>query len=157
MGVLLAKRMGYAFLDTDLLIQSGEGRQLWQIARDLGMAGFCDLEAEYVSQLSCDRTVIATGGSVVYRNVAMDHLLAMGRLIYLDSDLTALTPRLVDLDARGVIRTAGQTLEALYAERTPLYTQYAQIRIACQACTPDRIVQRIVAALENDAQSTSFF
>lgn len=146
-GVLLAKRMGYAFLDTDLLIQTGEGRYLQQIIQDRGTGSFCDLEAAYIMKLRARRTVIATGGSVVYRPEAMAHLKSLGLLIFLDIELDALLKRLGDLDARGVVLGPGQTIKGLYEERHPLYCRYGQLRLGCTGCTPEQMVNRIVSAL----------
>ena len=146
-GVLLAKRIGYAFVDTDLLIQTGEDRYLQQIIQKQGMEGFCDLEAGYIMNLKIRRTVVATGGSVIYRPHAMAHLQSLGHLIFLDIELETLRQRLGDLDARGVVVAPGQTIESLYAERHPLYCQYGQLRLGCTGCTPEQMVNRIIAVL----------
>lgn len=146
-GVLLAKRLGFGFSDTDLLIQTGEGRRLNQLILDHGVDRFCDLEADYIRCLTLQRTVIATGGSVVYRSVAMDHLAKIGHIIFLDIDAATLTRRLSRLDERGVVRVVGQTFESLYAERHPLYQRYAQDTIACANQTPEQVVQAILATL----------
>ena len=143
LGVLLAKRIGFAFIDTDLLIQTGEGLSLKRIIHDLGTEGFCDLEAKYVGQLSTQHTVIATGGSVVYRPHAMSHLSEIGTIIFLEIQLAPLKQRLKQLDQRGVVRTPGQTIDHLFQERTPLYRQYAQITIDCSNSTPEELVSRL--------------
>lgn len=147
-GVLLAKRLGLAFLDTDILIQTGERRSLRQIIAGGGMETFCDLEAEYMTHLACPGTVIATGGSVVYRDRAMAHLAHLGTVVYLRIELTALSRRLDDMDARGVVYAPGQDLAGLFLERAPLYGRYAQITVACDGLTPDQVVGAIIAALK---------
>ncbi len=147
-GVLLAKRLGFAFLDTDLLIQTGEQAHLEQIIARLGLQGFCSLEARYIQQLSARRTVIATGGSVIYRQTAMVHLQALGRIVFLDIAPAPLIQRLNSLDARGVVYLPGQTIDMLYAERRPLYQGYARISIDCTHCTPEQVVAKIIAAVE---------
>ena len=149
-GVLLAKRLGFGFLDTDLLIQTGEGRRLNRLIETVGVQRFCDLEAGYIRRLNVDRTVVATGGSVVYRDGAMAHLAAKGRIVFLNIDAAALAARLSQLDERGVVRTAGQTFDSLYAERQPLYHRYAQWTIPCADRTPDQVVQAIIAAMTRD-------
>ena len=146
-GVLLAKCMGYQFIDTDLVIQSGEQRRLHQIIADIGMNAFCDLEASYIQALDSRQSVIATGGSVVYRSQAMAHLNAMGLTIFLDIDLAELKYRLVDLGKRGVVCTPGQTIEALYAERQPLYAQYAHTTVNCTALRPDAVVTALQSTI----------
>ncbi len=150
-GVLLAKRIGFAFVDTDLLIQTGEAARLQQIIQACGMDDFCDLEAGYIMKISDRRSVIATGGSVIYRSEAMAHLQALGRIVLLDIDQHSLAERLANLDDRGVVRMPGQTIAALYAERRPLYRRYAQVTVPCSECTPDQVVRRIVTDLQKAA------
>lgn len=148
LGVLLAKRIGFAFIDTDLLIQTGEDRSLKHIIHNLGTEGFCDLEATYVQQISTRRTVVATGGSVIYRGHAMNHLKDLGTIVFLDIQLTSLVQRLKQLDQRGVVRDPGQTIEQLYTERQPLYRKYADITVDCSQKTPDDIINQLSAELE---------
>ena len=145
-GVLLAKRLGYDFMDTDLLIQTGEKARLEEIIAHIGLEPFCDLEADYIRKVRVRRTVIATGGSVIYRSSAMRHLQALGQIIFLDIALPPLVERLNGLDARGVIYLPGQTIQMLYTERHPLYQRYAGITIDCTQCTPEQVLQKIAAA-----------
>jgi shikimate kinase len=145
-GVLLAKCMGYAFVDTDLLIQTGEQARLEQIIAKIGLEPFCDLEARYILSLAVRRTVIATGGSVIYRRQAMVHLQALGKVLFLDIALAPLIERLNSPDARGVVHLPGQTIDMLYCQRRPLYLQYAHKTIDCTHCTPEQVVGKIVTA-----------
>ncbi len=142
-GVLLAKRLGLDFLDTDLLIQGGEHRLLQQLIREHGAQEFLDLEADYIQSLRAQRTVIATGGSAVYRQKSMQHLAALGLIVFLDIGHSALTRRLADLDGRGVVRLPGQSIATLYAERRPLYRRYAQMTIDTTRLSPEKVVQAI--------------
>ena len=148
LGVLLAKRIGFGFIDTDLLIQTGEGMSLKRIIHDQGVEAFCDLEAKHIERLYAVDTVIATGGSVVYRPPAMQHLAKLGRIVFLDIDLAPLTERLNQLDQRGVVRKPGQTIGQIYAERRPLYQQYAQITVDCSHFLPDKAVREVQAAIQ---------
>ncbi len=147
LGVILAKRLGFAFTDTDLLIQTGEGESLSSIIEKRGTQQFCELEAHYILQLSLEATVIATGGSAVYRSEAMAHLKNLGYIVFLDIGLTPLAERLREMDGRGVVRQPGQTLDQLYAERRPLYQRYAQITVDCTHCTPEVAVRKVLAEL----------
>ena len=126
-GVVLAKMLGYDYLDTDLLIQKQEGRRLEEIIRDIGEDAFLDLEGEVCSSLNITHAVIATGGSVIYRARAMEHLKSLGTVIYLKISMEALKDRLHDAQSRGVVLKEGQTLEDLYHERIVLYEQYADL------------------------------
>lgn len=128
-GVVLAKVLGYQFLDSDLLIQKQEKRCLSEIIEEEGYQGFQDVENRVNASIEAENTVIATGGSVVYCEEAMEHLKSIGTVVYLKLSLNALSKRLGNLKGRGVLLKEGQTLSGLYEERTPLYEKYADIVI----------------------------
>ena len=128
-GVVLAKLMGYDFIDTDLLIQRREGRKLSEIIAQRGIEGFLAAEAAACLSLRTDRCVIATGGSAVYSPEGMAHLKSLGRVVYLEVPYDALALRLHDIRGRGVVLRDGQTLKDLYDERVPLYRRYADITV----------------------------
>ena len=128
-GVVLAKVLGYQFLDSDLLIQKQEGRKLHQIISQEGNEGFKIIENRVNASIQAEETVIATGGSVIYCPEAMEHLKSIGTVVYLKLSLEPLSKRLGNLKGRGVLLKEGQTLEDLYRERTPLYEKYADLVI----------------------------
>jgi len=148
-GVLLAKRLGMAFLDTDITLQTTEGKSLQALIQTYGLEQFCDLEAGHILSLDIQNSVIATGGSVVYRKAAMRHLGRSGVVVYLDIDLAILEKRLRDIDARGVVYAPGQSLADLYAERLPLYHDTANIVVPTSDVTPDQLVSRVIDALSD--------
>jgi shikimate kinase len=154
-GVLLAKRMGFGFLDTDILIQTREGRRLEQIIRQRGHSGFCRVEADHILSLRPHRQVVATGGSVVYSRSAMRHLIALGAIVFLDASVEVLESRLGDLGARGVVMEPGQSLEALWKKRQPLYRRYQHITIACDRMTADEVCTAVLRALGAPAVADS--
>lgn len=127
LGVVLAKILGYEFLDSDLLIQKTEKRRLYQIINEEGPEGFKAIENRVNASIETESTVIATGGSVVYCSEAMEHLKSIGKVVYLKISLESLTKRLGNLKRRGVLLKEGQTLKDLYEERVPLYEKYADI------------------------------
>ena len=128
-GVVLAKVLGYQFLDSDLLIQKQEKRRLSEIIEEEGYKGFKDVENRVNASIEAENTVIATGGSVVDCEEAMEHLKSIGTVVYLILSLNALSKRLGNLKGRGVLLREGQNLTDLYEERTPLYEKYADIVI----------------------------
>jgi shikimate kinase len=146
-GVLVAKYANLGFLDTDLLLQDREGRTLQQIVDHDGYLGMRAAEERLILSLACRGQVIATGGSVVYSQAAMQHLSSLGRLVFLEVPLEDLMPRLSDLDTRGLVRRPGQSLADLYAERLPLYRRYAEITINCRRLTPDQVARAICARI----------
>ena len=86
-GVVLAKVLGYQFLDSDLLIQKQEKRKLHQIIAQEGNDGFQAIENRVNASIEAEETVIATGGSVVYCQEAMEHLKSVGTVVYLKLSL----------------------------------------------------------------------
>ena len=128
-GVVLAKVLGYQFLDSDLLIQKQEKRRLSEIIEEEGYKGFKDVGNRVNASIEAENTDIATGGSVVYCEEAMEHLKSIGTVVYLKLSLNALSKRLGNLKGRGVLLREGQNLTDLYEERTPLYEKYADIVI----------------------------
>ena len=115
-GVVLAKRLGRRFVDSDLVIQEAEGKLLHEIISEKGIDGFLAVENKINSELEPEHSVIATGGSVVYGKEAMEHLSEIGTVIYLKLDLDSLSKRLGSLEKRGVVLKDGQTLEDLFNE-----------------------------------------
>lgn len=132
-GVLLAKLLGYRFLDVDLLIQEREGALLQQILDRRGTQAFLDAEEETVLGLDCRRHVIAPGGSAVCREKAALHLKSMGPVVYLQVPLEELRRRIQNLSTRGIAMEPGQTLDDVMAYRAPLYDRYADLVIDCPA------------------------
>ncbi len=143
-GVLLAKRTGFAFLDTDIHIQIREGRSLQQIIQEEGLDRFKTIEEHHICSLNRTSHVIATGGSVVYSPAAMAHLKSSGIIVFLDLSLAPLKSRLKDIDGRGVLRMPGQSIDMLYQERIPLYRRHQNVTIACDRLTPDQVVKKIL-------------
>jgi shikimate kinase len=146
-GVLLAKRAGKDFLDTDLWLQRREGRSLAAILEAEGVEGFRRLEEAHVLALECRGTVIATGGSVVYGERAMARLRRGGRVIFLDVPLAELEPRLGCLDTRGVVRPPGVSVAELFAERRPLYLRWADVHVACAGLGQGEVADLVLQAL----------
>lgn len=130
-GVVLAKNLGFRFIDSDLLIQEREHRLLHEIITQDGLETFNQIENEVNASIETTSSVIATGGSVIYGPEAMQHLKEIGTIIYLRLPEDLLEDRLGDLNQRGVSIKAGQTLHSLYEERIPLYEKYADITIDC--------------------------
>ena len=128
-GVVLAKILGFDFIDSDLLIQAREGRLLWQIIESEGIEGFWRVEERVNASIEAENSVIATGGSVVYGTEAMAHLRAIGTVVYLKLSYEILEKRLHNIRGRGVVLKEGQTLRDLYLERVPLYEKYADITV----------------------------
>ena len=140
-GVVLAKVIGYDFIDTDILIQRSEKKRLSQIIEDVGVDGFLQVENRVNASVEADHCVIATGGSAVYGEEAMRHFRKIGHIIYLKVDYETIRKRLRSIKQRGVALRDGQSLRDLYEERTALYEKYADTVIEEKGDAEDVVVQ----------------
>lgn len=148
-GVLLAKRLGYSFVDTDIVIQEKEGRLLKEIIEQDGLDGFLEVEDRINRELDVKRSVIAPGGSVIYGKAAMEHLKEISTVVYLKLSYEEVEARLGDLKDRGVALKDGMTLSDLYQERIPYYEKYADITVDETGRTPGQTVDELRAMMEN--------
>lgn len=147
-GVILAKILGYAFIDSDILIQEKTGKLLKEIIAKQGDEEFLKIENEVNASIDVHRSVIATGGSVVYEKEAMEHLKSIGTVIYLAVSYDNLSRRLSNLAARGVVLKTGQTLLDLYEERTALYEKYADITIDEKSMDLEGTIEQILSRIQ---------
>ena len=147
-GVILAKILGYQFVDADLVIQKEEGKLLKDIIAEKGTDGFIQVENRVNSTLQVHKSVVATGGSVVYGKEAMEHLSEIGTVVYLKQSLRKLERRLRNIKNRGVVLRPGQTLKDLYRERTVLYEKYADIVVDESDLNVEQTVEAVIDALK---------
>lgn len=129
LGVLLAKKLGYRFIDSDLVIQEREGMLLHDIIEQKGREEFLKIENDVNCSINDEKAVISTGGSAVYGKEAMAHLKNLGKVVYINISCETMLARLGDYVHRGVVLPDGYTLEDMYAERSKLYEKYADITI----------------------------
>ncbi|MBE6007372.1 MAG: shikimate kinase [Lachnospiraceae bacterium] len=146
-GVILSKIIGYDFIDTDLLIQKSEHMRLSQIIEARGVEGFLEIENRVNASVEASRSVIATGGSAVYGQEAMQHLRQIGAVIYLQVDYEVIRKRLRNIRQRGVVLREGQTLRELYEERCALYEKYADLIVREGSGEIEDVVARIIRTL----------
>lgn len=148
-GVILAKVLGYQFIDADLVIQKRENRLLHEIISEEGLDGFLKAEENanvYIAQNE-EKSIVATGGSVVYCEKAMQELKKTGRVIYLELEYDQLKKRLGNLKGRGVVLKDGQDLRGLYEERIPLYEKYADLTVNEKNLDVEQTLQKIIDRL----------
>ena len=131
-GVLLAKTLGFAFIDTDLVIQQNTGRLLQDIIDKDGLDAFCVDEERAICSVSAEsNAVIATGGSAVYSRSAMLFLKKHGLVYYLSLPVEELTKRLKNITTRGIAKRPEDTIEDVFRRRAELYREYADIIVEC--------------------------
>lgn len=147
-GVLLAKRLGYSFVDVDIVIQEKEKRLLKEIIAQEGTDGFMAVENRINAELDVDHSVIAPGGSVIYGKEAMEHLKEISTVVYLKLNYEDLKQRLGNLVDRGVVLKDGMTLLDLYEERVPYYEKYADITVDETGKSAGETVDELRAMME---------
>lgn len=143
-GVLLAKSMLMSFCDTDLLIQNETGESLSDTIKKQGIDAFIRLEDEIIFKNDFKNSVIATGGSAVYGERAMNKLKENGKIVYLKVSPEELNRRVNNIHTRGIAMKEGTTLAELYEQRAPLYEMYADVTIECDGKTPEECVDLII-------------
>ncbi len=140
---LLAQKLGWEHIDTDAVIESYYGRPLQDIVDHLGVPEFRKAEEYIVSSLGVFRTVVSTGGSVIYGPKGMERLKGLGPVIYLRISSEACLKRVGGGENRGLAIVPGQTLKSLYEERIPLYEQYADFAVDTDDCLPEECAEQI--------------
>ncbi len=147
-GVILAKILGYQFVDSDLVIQQETGKKIREIIAEQGTDGFIQTENRINAALRAERSVIATGGSVVYGKEAMEHLKDIGVVVYIKQNLWHLKKRLRNIKGRGVVLKKGQTLDSLYEERAVLYEKYADVIVDEHGLDVEQTIEAVQQAVQ---------
>lgn len=148
-GVVVAKRLGMHFVDTDLLIQEQEGKLLCEIIEEVGKDGFLAIENQVNRDLTAENSVISPGGSVVYCEEAMKHFKEIGTVVYLQASYETIKQRIRNPKKRGVVLREGQTLEDLYNERVRLFEKYADITVSEDDRALEDTIEEVLKAVEN--------
>lgn len=147
-GVIVAKRLGYRFVDTDILIQEQEGRLLKEIIAEKGIEGFLKIEDRVNAGVKAENSVISPGGSVVYCKNAMKHYKEIGTVVYLQISFDIINHRLRNAKNRGVVLKDGQTFRELYEERTALFEKYADVTVCEDGMSLEETVDRVMEILK---------
>lgn len=153
-GVVVAKRLGYKFVDTDLVIQEVEKRLLKEIIAEEGNEPPLRIEDRVNAEIQEERAVISPGGSVVYCENAMRHYKETGMIVYLHTSYETISNRLHNAKNRGVVLKDGQTLKDLYEERTALFERYADLTISEEGRDLEETIEEVLRVLENGLNVT---
>ena len=148
-GVLLAKSMGYNFLDTDLIIQSQQKKKLQEIIDEEGIDAFLKCEEQALLSIDFDCTVVATGGSAIFSEKGMMHLKNSGVCVYLTVSEQELIQRLSNIKTRGIACRKGETVAEIIEERKAYYEKYADVTINCENTTAEQVVEKIIERISN--------
>lgn len=153
LGILLAKKIHYGYIDSDSVIVAKEGKLLPELISEFGNEGFLELEARVNASITANRCVIATGGSAVYRGDVIEKMKENGIVVYLKISYDEVESRLGDLKKRGVVLKDGFTLRDLYNERAPLYEKYADYVVELNGDSIEACAEKIRAAICGELES----
>lgn len=146
-GVVVAKRLGKKFIDTDLLIQEQEKKLLREIIAEVGEDGFLKIENQVNRDVDVENAVISPGGSIVYCKEAMQHYKEIGTIVYLQASYQTIKQRIRNPKKRGVVLREGQTLKNLYDERCVLFEKYADIIVNEDQCEIGDTIENVLEEL----------
>ena len=147
-GVVVAKRLGFDFIDTDLLCQKQENRLLKEIIADVGNEGFLAIENQVNREVEAEHAVISPGGSVIYCKEAMEHFKEIGTVVYLQVSFETIDARISCAKNRGVVLKEGQTLHDLYEERTKLFEKYADYVVSEEGLSLEDTIDKVLELFE---------
>ena len=147
-GIVVAKRLGMQFIDTDLLIQEQEGKLLREIIAEKGQDGFLEIENRVNASVTPENAVISPGGSVVYCREAMEHYKKIGTVVYLKASYQTIKKRIRNPKKRGVVLRDGQSFRDLYNERVPFFEKYADITICEDGCRIEETIENVLNAVK---------
>ena len=153
-GIVVAKRLGKRFVDTDLLIQEQEKKLLREIIAEVGDDGFLAIENQVNREVNAENSVISPGGSVIYCEEAMKHYKEIGTVVYLKASYQTIKRRIRNPKKRGVVLREGQTLRDLYNERVPYFEKYADITVCEDGCRIEETIENVVAAVDRLKRNT---
>ena len=142
-GIILAKNLGLGFIDTDVLIQINRQKTLQQIIDENDHLYLRVVEEEEILKINIDHHVIATGGSVVYSEKAMSHLLGISKIIFLDVNFGEIKKRIHNFETRGIAKSKNQSFRELFEERQILYKKYAEITVNCNDSDQEELALQI--------------
>lgn len=143
-GLFLAKKLGYRFMDGDILIQEREHKPLHQILDEVGPEEFNLIEEDVIASIRCVNTIIAPGGSVVYGPRAMKNLDEHTTIVYLELSCETIVERLGDFTLRGISLEPGETIQDIYDRRVPLYEKYAHYTVNTEGLNLDQACDKII-------------
>jgi|LGVF01.2.fsa_nt_gb shikimate kinase len=146
-GLLLAKTLGFSFIDIDLLIQEREQQLLQDIIDLKGNAYFLEAEENAMLNIKAPKSIISTGGSVIYSDVGMKYLKSLGTIIYLNVPCDVIEKRLGDITTRGIVMGKHEDFQSLYDERVKLYEKYSDIQVDCEDLGVERVIEKIYSLI----------
>jgi shikimate kinase len=145
-GQLLAKALGYEFIDMDVEIERREGKSIPEIFSEDGEPRFRELERDLVMELSKkDRTVIGCGGGALADLVNAEKLRETSTLVYLTATVDEILERTGKENNRPLLEVEDprKKIIELLGKRRQVYERYAEVTVDTTGLTPAQVVEEI--------------
>ena len=149
-GKLCAKELGFAFRDSDNLIERRIGRRVADIFREEGETAFRAIEREMILELAQGTgQVISTGGGVALFDANVEALRETGTILWLSASPEVLLSRVGGKNAykRPLLASASdplQKIREMLIEREPYYRDAADFNVLSENRRPGDIAEQII-------------
>jgi shikimate kinase len=147
-GPLVARRLGWDFLDVDDVIEAEAGASIAELFARQGEALFRDREQAAIARLATtDALVLALGGGAIERAETRDLLLGTSGtlLVHLEVELSTTLARCAGTEGIRPILADQASLSGRYRLRLALY-RAAHVSIPVDELSPDEVVEAILKA-----------
>lgn len=146
-GIILAKYLSLDFIDTDVLIQIKQQKSLQEIINENDYINLREIEEKEILKINIRNHIIATGGSAVYSERAMNHLQDISTIVFLEVKVNEILKRIHNYETRGIAKARSQTFQDLFDERQLLYKKYAELTIDSNKRSQEEIAEIIASKL----------
>lgn len=146
-GKILAKKLGWDFVDLDDLIKEKTGKSYDEILEQDGEKRLLDLENKFALELdfkNSEGLIFSPGGSIIYSPEAMEKIKNETRLIYIELPLSEIEKRLKERPIKGgIVGLQESRLNKLFEERNSVYKRFADYVIKAKNMKEERIISQI--------------
>tara|TARA_B100001027_G_scaffold179213_1_gene130578 strand:- start:470 stop:970 length:501 start_codon:yes stop_codon:yes gene_type:complete len=132
-GKQLADYLGFGFIDSDLVIETEHQESLQRILDRFGKENFLKIEEKALMSIEFNNTVLATGGSAIFSELAMNYLKSRSSVIFIKVPYDKIVDRVSNFSKRGFLKTSDQTIQEAFVERQSLYKNFADYEVANDA------------------------
>ncbi len=151
---LLAERLGWQWIDADVVIERRAGKSIAEIFAEDGEPTFRDLEARVIADLcGRERLVLAAGGGAPLRAESRQKMRAGGKVVWLQAPPETILARMSgdattagrrpDLTDRGPL----QEIVHLLTDRESIYRESAHLSVDTEGRTPEQLTAEILDRL----------
>ena len=132
-GKQLADYLGFGFIDSDLVIETEHQESLQRVLDEFGKENFLKIEEKALLSIEFNNTVLATGGSAIFSELAMNYLKSRSSVIFIKVPYDKIVDRVSNFSKRGFLKTSDQTIQEAFVERQSLYKNFADYEVANDA------------------------